>query len=83
MRDANYGGMGAAFRHSSGRSRGSRRRTGRLHEDFFTALVGDQDESGGGFPLVGQQAATDAQSVKTGWSALGFSPYGRPGFNSQ
>ena len=75
MRDANYGGVGAAFRHSGGRSRGSRRRISRPHEDFCTALVRDRDESGRGFPLFGQQAATDTLSVETGWPALGFSPY--------
>ena len=66
------GGTGAADRHSSGRSRGRRRCTGRPLDNFGMVQVGDLDGGGVGFPFFGQQAAVDALSVGTGRPVLGL-----------
>ena len=66
------GGVGAADRHSGGRSRGRGRRMGSPHGHFGMAQVGELDGGGVGFPFFGQQAVADALSVGTGRPMLGL-----------
>ena len=47
------GGTGAADKHSGVRSRGRRRCTGGLHDNFGTTQVRDLDRGGVGFPFFG------------------------------